>query len=257
MINNFEDSVIVIVCGGVGNIMFQIGAASCYAKKYSKKLYVYFGEQFGINVERRQTYDGFFERYDIIDTLPHEYVLIDEDKMPQLSFINFPDISNIHMPIVLHGYFQDERYLDKSLMVEMFSPNTTIADTIFNKYGDLSEYVSINTRRGDYVNLGWELPSNYYLDAYNTYFENQKVIVIGEDVEWNKKNITIDGAIYAENNKPLIDLYINYFCHDNILYNGTFGWWGAYLSETSNKKIIIPKSWNSNLQKNNNRWIKL
>jgi hypothetical protein len=43
--------------------------------------------------------------------------------------------------------------------------------------------------------------------------------------------------------KDYLDLYAMSMCEHNIICNSTFGWWGAYLNENKNKKIIAPRLW--------------
>ena len=75
-----------------------------------------------------------------------------------------------------------------------------------------------------------------------------------------------DRFLVSETDDNLYDLCMMTMCKGYIIANSSFSWWGAWLSETENPKVIAPSRWFGDTgytAKNNtqdivpDRWIKI
>ena len=55
-----------------------------------------------------------------------------------------------------------------------------------------------------------------------------------------KPEEVIDGE---ENQEDVLDLYLMSKIHNNIIANSSFSWWGAWLSELEDKRVLTPPVW--------------
>lgn len=113
--------------------------------------------------------------------------------------------------------------------------------------------VSLHMRRGDYT-LAAEgniaLPLTYYEQAIRYFKErlgNPTFFVFSDDIEFAKTNLPRDiDAVFVDHNDSFTaheDLRLMSACHDHIMANSTFSWWGAWLNPRPNKTVYAPKYW--------------
>jgi len=156
----------------------------------------------------------------------------------------------------LKGYFQSEKYFEnyRDVIRKQFDLRKSYKDYIKNKYSFLKydNTCSIHIRRGDFLELKQYhniLPLEYYNRAIEKLYSIAKVdinfIVCSDDIEWCKKflprlNVKLT---FIENEEDIIDLNILSMCRDNIMSASSFSWWGAWLNNNPDKRVIAPVDW--------------
>ena len=164
------------------------------------------------------------------------------------------------------GYFQSEKYfIDyKKEIREYFTLKQDLVKKLKEKFKNiLSNSCSLHIRRGDYLNLQEFHPVldlEYYNSAikkiYNSSTKNINFLIFSDDLDWCKNNIRIESKTlnFIKQNDEILDLFLMSFCENNIIANSSFSWWGAWLNENENKKIVTPKKWfGDNYTQNNTK----
>ena len=146
------------------------------------------------------------------------------------------------------GFFQSELYFKeaKNEIKKIF----TIKEKYRNLYIEASKNIPnnktiivIHLRRGDYVNLGLDLPLTYYHTAIkNLKVTNPFFIFISDDSGNIKDEFGYLNDIYISTNDEIIDFQFLLNADICILSNSSFSWWGSYLNE-KNPQTIVPKYW--------------
>lgn len=175
------------------------------------------------------------------------YPILDENKHFHFNPAFFNTGDDIH----LHGYFQTEKYfkhVEKSIRSEFtFRPDIITVAKSYLKDKQEYETVSIHVRRGDYLQFKHHgtCDLTYYSNALQHFTDKSyNFIIVTDDVEWAKSTFEGAGNFYiSECRNQFVDMCIMTLCNHNIIANSTFSWWGAWLNQTSNKKVIAPSKW--------------
>lgn len=107
-----------------------------------------------------------------------------------------------------------------------------------------SNSVSIHVRRVQYNDL---LDLDYYLKAIATIkreTKNPVFFIFSDDMDWCQNNfLNLDSPIFIMHdvNDDVTDLWLMTLCKHHIIANSSFSWWGAWLSNHTNKIVIAPE----------------
>lgn len=240
--------------GGIGNIMFQIAAMEelgrrtglpvCYPNvhemidRISKTCPWTTNAHDYLNIFKNFKWDknlDKFHGYSKVIILPDGYTHI------------FPE-DNTHYV----GYFQSEGYFSESrdFILHLFEPADHVVE-MASKYDGLirGNTGAIHVRRGNYLELQHiykVLDMNYYnrgmrlLKCYGV----DNYVVFSNDMQWCRENFKGDAFTFIED-ENYVELFVMAKCARHIIANSSFSWWGAYLNDKKDKRVVAPKQWYS------------
>jgi hypothetical protein len=150
----------------------------------------------------------------------------------------------------LEGYFQSEKYFNhnRKKILNLFGLNEFGINSGMNPIFS-SNTVSLHVRRGDYLSQTHMFSTcglDYYKEAISKFPFANHIIVFSDDIEWCKENFTEGRFLFVEDSEDYHDLYLMSICKNNIIANSSFSWWGAWLNQNENKKVIAPSKWFGN-----------
>ena len=192
----------------------------------------------------RVYYDNVLRNIEFIDKLPDSYLTYNE------TDFHFKHIDYVHgTNLLLNGYFQSEKYFanNKDYILNLYRPTSEIKSQILSDLPDIQSCVSIHVRRGDYLQLPHHHPLqniDYYANAVSIIGTDRKYVIFSDDLGSciDMFDFIPNKAFYTSN-KNWFDMYAMSMCSDNIICNSTFSWWGAWLNENIEKKVIAPYKW--------------
>lgn len=172
-------------------------------------------------------------------------------------FYNYPETKRKNK--YLYGYFQGEQYFNKyekqirnELRVkdELSEYESTLIDQM-SKCNSIG--VSIRANKApenpkvkDNILIGFIKKEFYYegMKSMAEKVENPVFYIFADDIEEVKKSFTFPyPVIYVTPESAVSGLRLLYNCKHFVITNSTFAWWGAYLGNNPDKKIIMPTPW--------------
>lgn len=251
--------------GRLGNQMFQYAALRGIATNR--------GYEFMIPPpdDKYEANYGLFDCFKMESVIPKNFGFVPHKfasyKLPEFRFYEdffneCPDDCN------LDDYFQSCKWFDnvKDLIRSDFTFKNEILEPCMEMIKDVGECISIHVRRTDYVNLQSYHPIcslDYYVSALEEFSDNMPVLVFSDDIEWcgQQEIFSGDRFLLSQNEErynhlhkdadgqmrhslvPDTDLCLMSLCSHNIIANSSFSWWGAWLNNNPNKKIVAPDRW--------------
>ncbi len=216
--------------GGLGNVLFQLAAASSIARKNSRKLCL---------PNLPKTHHSEEDYYsNILQKWKSKQQHIDNSLQIHEPSYRYQDwrFANTDESIALNGYFQNYRYIDDDFMDTLVLPEMPVLNGAF-----------LHIRGGDYVNhwLHDVKLKEYYLRAIATFPTETKFYVMTNDVPYARSlgflNTINHEFIHEPNEIRTLTLMKNCTL-GGICSNSTFSWWGGYLNRNK-RTIVLPSKW--------------
>lgn len=283
--------IFVILSGGLGNQMFQLATGYQIAKINHEKLVVdilsysfersrkpivmnicnqkdivfrkfngilifYWIKRIWKTMIAKITGKGFCEIFH--DTkIPFAQVITEETPLPFTR--------NQKKNCVLSGYFQSNKYFDMEAASLFFTDyKTDEATSQLAAEMKNTKSVAVHVRRGDYVQLGMALGTEYYRKAVaylkERIGEDAVFYVFSDDLDWCKENFTFFHFIPVDvrsGQKDTDELYLMSSCQNNIIANSTYSWWGSFLNTHKEKVVVAPDQPFNNADIIPDGWIKI
>ena len=223
---------------GVGNQLFCVATTLSYA--IDNDMYAYF-PQLSSDHHIKKYRNIFYKNlstgtYDVSENVHLE---------PHFHYSKIPTSDK---NLKIKGYFQSWKYFNhnRDKILNLLNIKD-LKESIRNKFKDYSDYISIHVRRGDYLELSdyhHNLSLEYYKKAISVFGEDKKFLIFSNDLEWCKDNFNfLKNVEFSPTNEDWEDIVLMSTCKHNIIANSSFSWWGAWLNESPNRKVICPKKW--------------
>jgi len=151
----------------------------------------------------------------------------------------------------VNGFFQTEKYFDNKDEIRswfMFKEKITKVKERF-QHIDFEQSTSLSLRIDDDYNEREKFPLyplNYYRKALRLVSHKKYILIFADRQDRAQKffsNLGYRNTIFMKDLDPYEQMHLMTQCHNNIITNSTFAWWGAWLNARKDKIVILPEEW--------------
>jgi len=229
--------------GGLGNQMFQIGAAYALARLHGDQAVFNFDQCYTpLQGKLSSNYsNGFFRNFSHSALLTIEHVYHESGH----AFQVIPYKPNLQ----IRGYFQSEKYFAAyrdELSTKFCLPPENTANARHFLENMPGTTVAVHVRRGDYVrspHVHPLCPVTYYQQALDLFGDEAAFVFISDEIQWVRERVRGSRVFYSPFEDELDDMALMIHSDHVVIANSSFSWWGAYLNRNPNKRIIAPRIW--------------
>jgi len=176
------------------------------------------------------------------------------------SFRFDPSVLELRAPIYLDGYWQSESYFvecrdtvarDFSLSAQLNDESKEVLSMIVD-----TDAVCVHVRRGDYVSnpvaskVHGVCPDSYYEKGLGIALEGlvrPHCFVFSDDPVWVRANLRLPvTTTVVDINKAddaHRDIALMAACKRFVVANSSLSWWGAWLANDPDKRVVAPAKW--------------
>jgi len=231
--------------GRTGNMMFQIAHGFAKSLKYNRQFIVPSEESSSKHLEK-----NLFRKLNfLIRTTPSPNS--SKHIWSPFNYTKIDEPAN-DIPTVYAGWYQSEKFFEgyNNNIKDLYSPTESFIQKALKDFPFLKDSVvcALNVRRGDYLTQSTRHPVitlEYINEAYKQLPPHDKLIIMSDDIKWCEENIKLPNSVFIDPSKywDHEGIWLLSLCDHFIISNSSFSWWGAWLSKTTDKKVIAPSIW--------------
>lgn len=272
-----EPIIVIKLCGGLGNQLFQYAAGRSLSIALGVELVLdlnwydnipnnntfreYMLGSYNINARPATQLEKI--SCDIYHSRVGSRLFFFLKKWKHFREKNFdfdPEFFSQKTNLYLDGYWQSPKYFEQieAIIRNELECTESIEDVDLHLCHEMNECnsVSIHIRRGDYITNKSASQHHgvcqvdYYLKAIKMIEANvqhPKFYIFSDDIQWAKDNLSdVKNIKFVDHNSkknPCHDLRLMSNCRHHIIANSSFSWWGAWLGVKRDSWVIAPNQW--------------